>query len=211
MFKVAITGGAGSGKSTVARMFQDLGAQVLDADEVAREVVRPGTPAGEELRQAFGPQYFRENGELDRAALARRVFADPGARRRLNHIIHPRVAREMRRRLQESEAQGAPLVLVEVPLLFEAGLAGAYDRIIVVDVDEADQMQRLRDRDGRSPQEIAGILQAQMPLPEKASRAHYLVDNRGTLNNTLEQVKIIWGELQKIILTAAAKKGSVPN
>ncbi len=196
MFKIAITGGAGSGKSTVARMFEDLGAEVLDADAVAHEVVKPGTPAWEELHQAFGPDYFREDGELDRPRLAARVFADPEARRRLDDIVHPRVAREVKRHLQDLKERGALLILVEVPLLFEAGLAGAYDRIIMVYVEEADQVKRLGDRDGRSPAEIAGILRAQLPLSEKAARAHYVVDNRGTLNNTLKQVKIIWGELQ---------------
>jgi dephospho-CoA kinase len=100
---------------------------------------------------------------------------------------------------------------VEVPLLFEAGLEKAYNRIIVVYVDEADQRQRLGDRDRRAPAEIAGMLQAQLPLKDKVSRADYVVDNRGPLSNTLAQVKNIWGELQKILLTAAAKKVSVRN
>jgi dephospho-CoA kinase len=211
MLKIAITGGAGSGKSTVARMFRDLGAQVLDADEAARNAVAVGTPAWQELRRAFGPEYFREDGELDRANLARRVFADPAERRRLDEIVHPQVAREIKARLTDLERQGTPLVLVEVPLLFEAGLEKAYNRIIVVYVDEADQRQRLGDRDRRAPEEIAGMLQAQLPLKDKVSRADYMVDNRGPLSNTLAQVKNIWGELQKILLTAAAKKVSVRN
>ncbi len=100
---------------------------------------------------------------------------------------------------------------MEVPLLFEAGLTGAYDKIIVVDVDEADQLKRLRDRDGREAEEIAGIIEAQLPLKDKVSRADYVVDNRGDLSTTVIQVKMIWKKLQKIILTAAAKKVSVPN
>ncbi len=212
MLRVAITGGAGSGKSTVARMFRELGVPVLDADEAARHAVAVGTPAWQELRRRYGPEYFRENGELDRAKVAARVFADPEERRVLNAIIHPRVAEEIKQRLGDLEKQGAPLALVEVPLLFEAGLAGAYDKIIVVDVDEAHQRERLGARDQRRGEaEIQGILQAQLRLQDKVKRADYVVDNRGPLNLTLNQVKIILGELQKISLTGAAKKVSVPN
>ena len=119
--------------------------------------------------------------------------------------------RKFKQRLQDLEEQGAPLALVEVPLLFEAGLAAAYDKVIVVDVDVADQVRRLSARDGRSAAEIAGILQAQLPWHDKVKRADFVVDNRGALNHTLRQVKIILGELQKISLTGAAKKVSVPN
>lgn len=199
MIKIAITGGAGSGKSTVTRMFQELGAEVLDADAVARDVAAPGQPAGEELRRVYGPDFFQEDGSLDRSRMARLVFENPEERRRLDGIVHPRIAQEIKARLQELEHRGVPLVLVEVPLLFEAGLADAYDRIIVVAVDWADQVQRLRDRDHRGEEEIAGILQAQWPLRDKAARAHYVVDNRGSRAHTLAQVKKIWGELQKII------------
>jgi dephospho-CoA kinase len=197
MLKIAITGGAGSGKSTVARMFKELGVPVLDADEAARDAVAVGSPAWQELRRLYGPEYFREDGSLDRAKVAARVFADPGEKRRLEEIVHPRVAQEIKHRLQELEEQGAPLALVEVPLLFEAGLEAAYDKIIVVDVDEADQVRRLGERDGRSAAEIAGILQAQLPLKDKVKKADYVIDNRGDLKATLKQVKIIMGELQK--------------
>jgi dephospho-CoA kinase len=211
MLRIAITGGAGSGKSTVARMFQELGAQVLDADAAARQAVAMGTPAWQELRRAFGPEYFRADGDLDRAKVAARVFADPAALRRLDEIIHPQVAREIKARLTDLERQGTPLVLVEVPLLFEAGLEQTYDKIIVVDVDESDQVQRLGDRDHRGASEIAGILKAQLPLQDKVAKADFVVDNRGPLSHTWAQVKNIWGKLQKILLTAAAKKVSVRN
>ena len=106
MLKIALTGGPGSGKSTVARMFRDLGAQVIDADEVARAVVAPGQPAWEELRREFGPEFFKEDGSLNRARMAELVFQDAGARQKLNAIVHPRVAREMARRLEDLAAQG---------------------------------------------------------------------------------------------------------
>jgi dephospho-CoA kinase len=211
MLKVAITGGAGSGKSTVARMFQELGVPVLDADAAARRAVAVGSPAWQELRRLYGPEYFLADGELDRGKVAARVFADPEEKRRLETVIHPRVAEAIKARLQELEAQGAPLVLVEVPLLFEAGLDRAYAKVIVVEVDPAHQVQRLSARDGRPAAEIAGILQAQLPLKDKVKKADFVVDNRGDLNNTLRQVRIILGELQKISLTGTAKKVSVPN
>jgi dephospho-CoA kinase len=197
MLKIAITGGAGSGKSVVARMFQELGAAVLDADEVAHAVVAVGAAAWGELKQAFGSEFFREDGELDRQRMARLVFSDPEARRRLNAIVHPYVAREIRERLESLERQGAPLVLVEVPLLFEAGLQGGYDKVIVVDVGPDEQRRRLQVRDQRSAGEIQGIIDAQMPLAEKAAKADYVVNNRGSLGETRAQVEKIWRELQK--------------
>jgi dephospho-CoA kinase len=210
MLKIAVTGGAGSGKSTVLRMFADLGAAVVDADQVSRAVVAPGRPAWEDLRRAFGPAYFKENGELNRHKMAHLVFSDPEARRRLSDIIHPRVAQEIRTRLADLERQGAALALVEVPLLFEAGLEKAYDRIIVVFAGEEDQIARLATRDRRDPGEISGILQAQWPLAKKLAQADFVVDNSGPLSRTKEQVKIIWANLQKI-LTERGKKVSVPT
>jgi dephospho-CoA kinase len=207
--KVAITGGVGSGKSTVARMFKELGAVVLDADELARAVVAVGTPAWEALRRAFGPEFFRPDGSLDRGKMAHLVFHNPEARRRLNDIVHPQVAREMARSLADLEGRGVPLVLVEVPLLFECRLEGAYDRVIVVYVPPEVQVERAKRRDRREKQEIAGILAAQWPLEDKRRRADYVVDNRGSFEDTRRQVSQIWRKLEKILLTRRAKKDSV--
>jgi dephospho-CoA kinase len=198
MLKIAITGGAGSGKSTVARMFRELGAEVLDADAAAREAVAVGTPAWQELRRLFGEEYFHPDGSLNRPKVAQLVFADPEARKILNDLVHPRVAAALQRRLKEMERQGANLVLVDVPLLFEAGLESAYDRVIVVYVDLEDQVRRLQDRNGRGAEEIAGLLSAQWPLADKAARADFVVDNRGPLAETGARVQEIWAELQKI-------------
>ncbi|MGA8570931.1 MAG: dephospho-CoA kinase [Desulfobaccales bacterium] len=198
MLKIAITGGAGSGKSTVARMFRELGAEVLDADAAARQAVAVGKPAWRELRRLLGPECFKQDGELNRARVARLVFSDPDYRRRLNEIVHPRVARELTRRLQELERRGAGVVLAEVPLLYEGGLETAYDRVIVVETAPEDQVRRLQERDGRGPDEISGILKAQDPLVEKAARADYVVDNRGSINGTRSQVAAIWRELQHL-------------
>jgi dephospho-CoA kinase len=198
MLKIAITGGAGSGKSTVARMFEELGAPVLDADAAAREAVAVGTPAWQELRRLYGEEYFNPDGELNRAKVAQLVFADPEARQRLNDIVHPQVARKLQEHKEELEQQGADLVMVEVPLLYEAGLESAYDRVIVVYVDPEDQVRRLKERDNRSAAEIEGLLQAQWPLKDKAALADFVVDNRGPLKNTRRRVQEIWTELQKI-------------
>ncbi len=196
MLKVALTGGAGSGKSTVAHMFKELGAPVVDADDAAREAVRPGTPAWEELKRTFGPEFFQKNGALDRAKMARAAFSNPEVRQQLNAILHPRITQIIKDKIRRLTEKGEKLVIVEVPLLFEAGLEASYDRIIVVYADEAEQIRRLQGRDERDTQEIAGILAAQWPLTKKRQLAHYVVDNRGSLEDTKKQVKNIWRDLK---------------
>ncbi len=196
MRKIALTGGAGSGKSTVARMFKELGAPVVDADAAARDAVKPGEPASQKLKQAFGPEFFQPDGSLDRAKVARLAFSDEKARQTLNAILHPEITRLIKERLHRLEEAGVELAVVEVPLLFEAGLQNAYDRIIVVYADMAQQMQRLKDRDQRDVQEIDGILEAQWPLSEKRRLAHYVIDNRGSLEDTKKQVENIWRDLK---------------
>jgi dephospho-CoA kinase len=211
MLKIAITGGAGSGKSTVARMFKELGAQVLDADQIARDAVAVGTPAWQELRRVFGEDFFNLNGTLNRSRLAEKVFTDPEARRRLDALIHPLVAQGLQNQVAELERQGVNLVLVEVPLLFETGRERSFDLVIVVAASKVDQIRRLGSRDHRGEEEIEGILQAQWPLADKVARADYVVDNSGELSSTQQQVKNLWEKLQKIRLTADAKKVSVLN
>ena len=196
MLKIALTGGPGSGKSTVARMFQDLGAQVIDADDVARNVVAPGQPAWEEIRREFGPDYFQKDGSLDRARMAQLVFRDGEARRKLNAIVHPQVGLEIARRLQGLATQGVNLVMVEVPLLYEAGLEKNFDVVIVVDVGKKEQIARLSARDGRPAREAEGILKAQWPLVTKKARADFVVDNRGSPEDTRSQVKKLWQQLK---------------
>jgi len=203
MLKIAITGGAGSGKSTVARMFQELGAEVLDADEFAREAVAVGAPAWQELRRLYGDDYFNPDGSLNRSKLASRVFGNPEERRRLNGLIHPRVAEGIQARLAELTRRGVTLVLVEVPLLYETGREAAFDRVIVVSAPEADRIRRLRERDRRGKAEIRGILQAQWPLPDKVARADYVVDNGGELGRTRQQVKNIWADLKNQLDTGS--------
>jgi dephospho-CoA kinase len=196
MLKIAITGGAGTGKSTVARIFAELGAEGLDADQIARDVVAVGAPAWVELRRLYGADYFNENGELNRSRLAQLVFADPGERRRLDGLIHPLVAQKLQAQYADLERRGIELVLVEVPLLFETGWEAAFDRVIVVAAPEAIQIRRLRGRDRRGAEEMRGILKAQWPLADKVARADYVVDNGGGRRVTERQVKNIWAELK---------------
>jgi dephospho-CoA kinase len=198
MIKIALTGGPGSGKSTVAQMFRELGVEVIDADEVAHTVVATGTPAWEELRREFGPDYFQEDGSLNRARLAELVFQDAGARQKLNAIVHPRVGQEIARRLADLAAHGVRLVMVEVPLLFEAGLEKNFAAVIVVDAGEKEQIDRMAARDGRPAREAAGIIEAQWPMAAKKARADFVIDNRGSLSDTNEQVKKLWQQLKMV-------------
>jgi dephospho-CoA kinase len=177
-------------------MFKGLGAEVLDADQAARDAVAVGAPAWVELRRLYGAEFFNQNGELNRSKLAQLVFSDPEERRRLDGLIHPRVEAELQARVAELGRRGVSLVLVEVPLLFETGREAAFDRVIVVAAPEALQIRRLRGRDRRGADEIRGILQAQWPLADKVARADYVVDNGGRRRLTERQVKNIWAELK---------------
>ena len=196
MLRVGLTGGIGSGKSTVCKGFARLGAKVLDADEVAREVVLPGKPAWTKLRETFGSEFFHSDGKLRRGKLRRLVFADPELRSRLNAIVHPEVMRAIERRSEEmtSLAEDA-VVLVDVPLLLEVGVAHRFDKVIVVYVRESVQIERLRQRDGLSIEEAGQALSAQMDLGEKVKQADFVIDNSGTLEETQSQVERVWKEL----------------
>jgi dephospho-CoA kinase len=199
MIKIALTGGVASGKSTVAAMLREAGLPVLDSDFVARQAVAPGKPAWQTLRQTFGPEFFGPDGLLDRRALARHVFTRPEARRQLQEILHPWIARELQELLAQLQSRGEPLVVVEIPLLFELGLENLYDRIIVVGADIDSRKQRLSRRDSRSAVEIDGILVAQGAWDQKTARGDFWVDNSGTLAATREQVKKIIEELRKLL------------
>ena len=183
----------------MAGLLREAGLPVLDSDAVARQAVAPGKPAWQALRQNFGAEFFRPDGTVDRQALARHVFSRPEAREKLNRIIHPWITQELQEHLKQLESQGEPLVVVEIPLLFELGLETFYDRVIVVYADVASQKQRLRRRDDREGDEIEGILTAQGSLSQKATRADFVVDNSGPLAATREQVKKIMGELRKLL------------
>ena len=195
---IGLTGGVASGKSTVAGMFRQLGVPVVDADAVYHALVAPRddgpSPLARRIDESF-PGVLEPSGRLDRKALAERVFSDARARRRLESIAHPEVAREVAIRRRKLEEEGAPLAFYDVPLLFERGLEDALDGVVVVWVPESIQVERLRRRDGLSEQAARARLAAQLPLDEKRRRATWVIDNSGSLDATRRQVEHLWEEL----------------
>ena len=199
MLKVGLTGGIASGKSTVSKIFASFGAKVLDADEVAREVLLPGQPAWTRLRQVFGEEFFHPDGTVKRKQLRKLVFADPEKRSQLNAIVHPEVMKEINRRSEIlSSSVQTGVLLVDVPLLLEVGVANRFDKVVVVYVSESVQINRLQQRDGISEEEAKQALKVQMALSKKVEQADYLIDNSGTLEETLAQVEKVWDELLKL-------------
>lgn len=182
-----LTGGIGSGKSSVGRHFASRGLPVVDADVLAREVVAPGSAALAELIVEFGEGILAASGELDRKALAARVFGNDTARNRLNTITHPRVRDLSVQRFQSLGAAGEPLVCYEVPLLFESGLADAIRPVVVVSVPREVQIARSMARDAATQQEIEARIASQLPLAEKERRADHVIDNSGELSATLSR------------------------
>lgn len=176
---VGLTGGIASGKSTFAARLRERGVPVVDADALAREVVEPGQPALAAIAAAF-PGVVGEDGRLDRKALGARVFADPAARRRLEGITHPAVRAAMAAAALRLAGEGQTLAFYDTPLLFEVGLEGSLDSVVVVWVPRDVQRDRLVRRDGLPPADAEARLAAQLPIDEKAARADFVVDNTGT-------------------------------
>ena len=193
---VGLTGGIASGKSTVSAMFRDLGAEVVDADAVAREVVEPGTPGLVEVAGRF-PGVVDSAGRLDRAALGRRVFADPAERRALEAILHPRIREEVARRMEALVRGGVTVALYDAALLIENGLHRGMDGVVLVTVPESVQRSRLAARDGLDEVDVTARLAAQLPLADKRAYATWVVDNGGSLDETRVQVRQIWEEIRR--------------
>lgn len=188
---LGLTGGIGSGKSLVAGFFRELGAEVIDADQLAREVVEPGQPALGEIREAFGDEVLLSDGRLNRPRLAAVIFNDESARRRLNAITHPRIQQRMGQ-LVTARAERPGLLILDIPLLYESERAGMVEKVIVVWVDRATQLRRLIERDHLTPEQAARRLAAQMPLDDKRARADEVIDNTGTPLQTQRQVEAIY-------------------
>jgi dephospho-CoA kinase len=184
-FRIAVTGGIASGKSVVTDMFRELGATVVDTDVIAREVVQPGQPALDDIRERFGDTVFQVNGELDRTALRRLVFEDDAARHDLEAILHPRIGAETRR---QANAANGSYQLIVVPLLVGSPLLDFVDRVLVVDCDEQTQVQRLLARDAESPEQARRMLAAQASREQRLAIADDVIRNDGTLAETRQQV-----------------------
>lgn len=212
MLLVGLTGGLATGKSTAARMFRGCGAVVLDADQLARQALEPGRPAWRDLRRAFGPQVLTADGTVDRAALARLVFADRAKLRRLNAIVHPRVAREQARLTREAAARDSSAVVVyDVPLLFEAGLDRKVDAIVVVTASRRRQVERLLLRNGFGRAEALRRIRAQMPLARKAARADYLLDGTKPLRELRRDVAALYRRFRSQASQTARRTAAPPR
>lgn len=194
---LGLTGGIGSGKSTVARMLAACGAEIIDADVLAREVVQPGSPTLARVVARFGADLLTPDGALDRPRLARLIFGDDRARADLDAIMHPAIALRAQEEIAARAARGATVVIYDVPLLFETGLDRAFPEVIVVSAPPEVQRARLAARDGLADAEIAARLRAQLPLSEKVRRATHVIDNGGVLAETDRQVRALWAELAR--------------
>jgi dephospho-CoA kinase len=185
-FCVGLTGGIGCGKSSATDMFLALGAGIVDTDEIARELTRPGGKAMEAIRDAFGPEYIAPDGGLDRRKMRRLVFSDPQARKKLESILHPLIREEARRRIA---AASAPYVIVVVPLLLETGAyRDLISRVAVVDCSEALQVARTTARSGLTDEEVRAIMAAQLPRAERLAAADDVLNNDGDFESLRRQV-----------------------
>ncbi len=184
MYVVAITGGIGSGKTTIANQFAALGIEVVDADLIAREVVAPGTPALAAIVNHFGAEMLTEQGLLDRRALRERIFSDPAAKFWLNALLHPIIRSEM---LRQCAAVSSPYCLLVVPLLVENRLTELADRVLVIDVDEATQIERTCRRDGVSREQAQAILASQANRSERLAMADDVLDNQSGTTETIRE------------------------
>ncbi len=204
-----LTGGIATGKSTVAMMFRALGAVVIDADALAREVVEPGEPALAEIAREFGPAVVQADGRLDRKALGAIVFADADRRRRLEALTHPAIRERFLRQLANLEARGfRGVVLFDAPVMIESGNYKNMDRLVVVVTDEATQIARLTARDGCSGEEALRKIGSQMPLAEKARLADYVIDNSGDPAATEAQVRRVFDALASQLARGARRRRS---
>jgi len=204
MLIIGLTGGVASGKSTVSSVLKEEGAYLIDADQIARELVQPRTPAWHELIKIFGEQILQKDGSIDRKKLAALVFSHPEKRGRLNQLLHPRIKVETERRLKEiGERDPRAIVVIDAALLVETGGYREMDRLIVVYSSVAQQIERLEKRDGMSPEEAERIVSAQLPLEEKLKVADMVVPNEGSIEETRRKARDIFQDLKR----AALQKG----
>jgi dephospho-CoA kinase len=191
--RVGLTGGVASGKSTVAGTLRELGAVVIDADQLARDVVARGTPGLAAVIEEFGSELLTEDGELDRPAMAKLVFGDKAARRRLEGIVHPLVFAEVQR-LEEQAPAGA-VVVHDIPLLAESGRADTFDAVVVVDAPPEVQVQRMTADRGWSEEDARARMGAQASREERRAVATYVIDNAGSLDDLRRQVEDVYARL----------------
>ncbi|WP_258088214.1 dephospho-CoA kinase [Weissella fangxianensis] len=195
MFKLGLTGGIATGKTTISNYLKSTGIPVLDADEYARQVVEPGTPGLAEITNTFGEQVLQPDGSLNRKLLGQIVFNDASARQKLNDITHPRIQQMMADELYRLAEHQTPLVILDIPLLLENKNVAGADAVMVVTVPESLQLTRLMQRNNLTEKEAQSRISAQMPLVEKEKLADFVIDNSGSISSTQKQVEQV---IQKI-------------
>lgn len=195
MIRVGLTGGIGSGKSTVAQMLRARGAVVIDADAIARELVEPGEPALHALVNEFGDSIIAADGSLLRGRLASVAFATPDGTARLNAIMHPLIAAESRRRIDRAAVAGAHVVVYDMPLLLETGQRDVVDLVVVVDVPVETQVRRAVDLRGLEEVDVRRRIEVQLSREERLAAADVVIDNSGSVIHTQEQVDVLWARL----------------
>ncbi|GEL05113.1 MULTISPECIES: dephospho-CoA kinase [Rummeliibacillus] len=191
---IGLTGSIASGKSTVAKMLEEVGLPIVDADLVARIVVEPGTPTLEKISEVFGKEVLLENGELNREKLGEIIFHNPAKRVELNSIMHPAIRQEMLRQRDELTEAGEPHIVMDIPLLFESHLQHFVEKILVVSVTEENQLTRLMERNHLSKEEALARIATQLPLSEKEKGADAVIYNNRDLENTRTQLLAILKE-----------------
>lgn len=192
---IGLTGGIGSGKSTVSRMLRGLGAKIIDADLVAREVVEIGKPALSEIEETFGSDVLLEDGTLDRKKLGAIIFSDEEKRHMLNKITHPRIIEEIQSKIDKAISENCcDLIVLDCALLFEMNMEFMVEESWLVNLDKKTQLERIVSRDGLSENEALLRIEAQMPLEEKVVRATRIIDNSSDVNDTHRQVMELWNK-----------------
>lgn len=195
MLRVGLTGNIAAGKSSVARVWRSRGATIIDADELSRRVVDPGTPAFAAIAAEWGDRVMEPGGALDRAALRSIVFADPEARERLESIVHPAVAALREDEYRVAVERGERVVVADIPLLFEVGMAEEFDVIVLVDAPEEARLMRLVGDRGLDADEARRMIAAQMPSELKRARADVVIENSGSLGDLERRAGEVWDEL----------------
>jgi dephospho-CoA kinase len=196
---LAVTGGIATGKSTVSRILEELGAPLIDFDLLARQVVEPGKPAWKAIMDYFGKEVIQEDGRIDRKRLSEVVFQDVEKRKKLEGITHPRIFEEFDRQVKEIASKDPDAIIqAGIPLLIELDLQPRFDQVLVVYAPQETQIDRLMKRDRISREAAKNILKAQMPIDEKLRLADFVIHNEGSLEETRKQVEAVWQELKKM-------------
>lgn len=190
---IGLTGSWGTGKTAVAKILQRLGAEVIDADKIAHQVIRPDNAVYQKIVSVFGKSILRNNSKaIDRKKLGKIAFADKISIERLNKIVHPEIIKNIEAQLRKAKAK---IVVLDAPLLIETGLCSIVDKLIVVKLDKEEQINRLRHKTGLNRIQILKRILYQLPLRYKIEKADFVIDNNGTRNNTYKQVKAVWKKL----------------